>query len=152
MVLRLWDMATGQLLRTFAGHGDWIMGLGFTPDGSRVLSASGARFTSYWQNGHDFDVRVWDTKSGQLLARWAGHTAMVFMLRVSPDGRLALTASADGTRFRGSGTWQPAGRFAGSPVGEKSAWTPSSRPTVSACSCPRMATLCASLTCRMATR
>src|SRR5262245_19066627 len=39
-VARVWDAATGRLLRTWAAHGDFIYSLAFAPDGARFASAS----------------------------------------------------------------------------------------------------------------
>jgi len=49
--IRLWDVATGKLLREFPGHGDPICALAFSPD-SRLL-ASGSTDTT---------VLIWDLK------------------------------------------------------------------------------------------
>ncbi len=38
--LKLWDAATGALLRTFEGHSDTVISVAFSPDGTRVLSGS----------------------------------------------------------------------------------------------------------------
>jgi WD40 repeat protein len=39
--LKLWDAATGHLLRSFDGHSNWINSVAFSPDGMRVISGSG---------------------------------------------------------------------------------------------------------------
>jgi WD40 repeat protein len=38
--LKLWDAASGQLLRTFEGHSAWVLSVAFSPDGQQVLSGS----------------------------------------------------------------------------------------------------------------
>src|SRR5262249_13316349 len=58
----------------------------FSPDGTRVLTAS-----------EDNTARLWDTVSGQLLATLSGHTGPVRQAVFSPDGTRVLTASADTT-------------------------------------------------------
>ena len=38
--VKLWDAATGALIRTFEGHANPVSSLAFSPDGTRVLSGS----------------------------------------------------------------------------------------------------------------
>jgi hypothetical protein len=54
--MRLWDIASGRLIRTFEGHSGSIQSVGFSKDGLRVLSAS-----------KDTTLKVWNTESGKLL-------------------------------------------------------------------------------------
>jgi WD40 repeat protein len=44
--LRLWEVATGKVLRTFEGHPDSINSVAFSPDGRTALAASG---NEIWQ-------------------------------------------------------------------------------------------------------
>src|SRR5687768_17929030 len=53
---RLWDAATGVLLRTFSGFGASIYCGAFSSDGRQVLTG-----------GHDRALRLWDTTSGKLI-------------------------------------------------------------------------------------
>ena len=52
-VVRLWDLKTGQELRRFKGHIEFIAGLAFTPDGRLAISYC-----------HDETVRLWDLSGG----------------------------------------------------------------------------------------
>ena len=89
--LRLWDAATGRLIREFEGHTHAIRGLAFTPDGTRVLTAS-----------LDGTLRLWDLIGGSELARIESKT-WVIDVAVSPDGQYAL---ASGGALRNDvGTW-----------------------------------------------
>jgi WD40 repeat protein len=63
--------------------------LAFTPDGSVLVSAGG--------NTADFNIRVWDVGSGELLQTLSGHTGIVWMVAVSPDGKLLASGSNDQT-------------------------------------------------------
>src|SRR5262249_29047456 len=35
--IKLWDVTTGALLRTFQGHSGWVTSAAFSPDGTRLL-------------------------------------------------------------------------------------------------------------------
>jgi tetratricopeptide (TPR) repeat protein len=58
----------------------------YSPDGSRLATASG-----------DHKVKVWDAKSGTELATLRGHTVSVTSVAYSPDGSCLATASYDQT-------------------------------------------------------
>jgi WD40 repeat protein len=57
----------------------------FSPDGTRVLTASA-----------DGTARLWDL-SGRRIATFAGHADAIEDAAFSPDGRWIVTASGDGT-------------------------------------------------------
>jgi WD40 repeat protein len=62
--------------------------------------------------GGDTDgmVRLWETRTGRLLAALKGHTAEVHGVALSAEGNLLASGSADGTaRFWDTGTRQPVG-------------------------------------------
>lgn len=98
--ISLWDVASGRDLGRIEGHSGNIRSVAFTPDGRRLLSASG---TDYYdadllkELGIDNTMRLWDVETGRELCRFDGHTANVNCVAVSPDGRHALSGSADKT-------------------------------------------------------
>ena len=65
--LKLWDAATGALLRTFEGHSDVVNSVAFSPDGTRVLSGS-----------EDKTLKLWDAATGALLRTFEGHADEAF--------------------------------------------------------------------------
>jgi len=81
----LWDHQTGQKVSIVEGHLGQIQSVAFTPDGSRLLTAS-------W----DRTARLWDVAFGRELRALRGHSAEIEGCDISPDGRFALTGGRDG--------------------------------------------------------
>ena len=64
--LKVWDLETGQALRTLEGHSDGVNAVAVTPDGKRAVSAS-------W----DKTLKVWDLETGRALRTLEGHSDSV---------------------------------------------------------------------------
>jgi WD40 repeat protein len=85
--IKLWDAASGKLLRTFEGHTELVSSVAFSPDGVRI--ASGASNVA---------IEVWDAASGTLLASlriWDGKglaytPAGLFVGDVDPQDAFAI--------------------------------------------------------------
>jgi len=80
--LRLWDLETGQPLRSLTGHLDIVQSLVISPDGQRVISGSA-----------DKSIRLWELESGRKLGSIQMHSDTVLSLAISPDGRLLASGS-----------------------------------------------------------
>jgi len=95
--LRLWDLESGQTIRTLEGH--WVSAVAVTPDGRRAVSASGDQTPrDPWDAAsEDRTLRLWDLESGQTIRTLEGHTGSVSAVAVAPDGRRAVSASKDKT-------------------------------------------------------
>ena len=76
MTLRIWEIETGRVLHTLAGHRGAISRIAFAPDATRMASA-----------GRDGTVRVWDTKSGQATLVFSEHEGSLSGVAFHPDGR-----------------------------------------------------------------
>lgn len=83
---RLWEAATGKLVARLSGHKNAIRGVAFSPDGSRVVTAS-----------TDRTARLWDGRTGQAAGELSGHSGRVLDGRFSPDGAHVVTISEDAT-------------------------------------------------------
>ena len=84
--IRLWDAASGALLRTLEGHTSTVHSVAFSPDGRALASAS-----------RDGTIRLWDAASGALLRTLEGHTWSVNSVAFSPDGQALASGSLDNT-------------------------------------------------------
>ena len=84
--IRMWDTATGKLLRTFSGHKKFIKHMAFSPDGKVIAAGS-----------DDKTLCLWEADTGNLLHTLSGHTHAVNSVAFSPDGRVIASASSDGT-------------------------------------------------------
>jgi len=78
-----WDMETGKKLREFRGHhGGAVPAITYCRDPNQILTGS-----------RDGSIRRWDRTTGEILLRWFVHEGYVQRLRVSPDGKWALSCS-----------------------------------------------------------
>jgi hypothetical protein len=84
--VRVWNAATGGVIRTFQGHTGTVFSVAFSHDGERLASA-----------GVDRAVKVWDSSTGQNVLTLQGHSESVAGVAFSPDDKHLATASADKT-------------------------------------------------------
>ena len=47
-IVRIWDVATGQLVERLRGHKDSVYSVAFTPDGKGLVSGSLDKTLKYW--------------------------------------------------------------------------------------------------------
>ncbi len=84
---RVWDASSGRAIATLSGHEDVVRSASFSPDGTRIVTAS-----------DDNTARVWDAGSGRAIATLSGHEDGVVSASFSPDGTRIVTASGDTAR------------------------------------------------------
>jgi WD40 repeat protein/serine/threonine protein kinase len=86
--VELWSIVDNewQLLTTLSGHEDRVADLAFSPDGTRLVSAS-----------RDSSLIVWDVASQSEIFTLEGHTDAVEAVAYSPDGSMIASGSRDAT-------------------------------------------------------
>jgi WD40 repeat protein/serine/threonine protein kinase len=118
------DVASGQILRTLAGHERYFYTLAFSPDG-KWLAVGHDALVKIWDTGTGRealalknqgrsvlgvafspdskrlaatsreDVKVWDAKTGEELLCLRGHAATANAVAFSPDGKRLASGSSD---------------------------------------------------------
>ena len=86
--IKLWDAATGALIRTFEGHSGSVRSIVFSPDGTRVLSGSS-----------DQTMKLWDAATGAVLRTFEPHENWVRSVAFSADGNYALSGSGKSAKL-----------------------------------------------------
>lgn len=82
------SISTNQPLLVLNGHTRSVNHVIFSPDGTRLSSAGG---------DGDATVKIWDSKTGELLRTLSGHDNGVYNVAFSPDGRMIASAGHDFT-------------------------------------------------------
>lgn len=118
---------SGNPVETELDHSNSVESVAFAPNSSNILAVGslngslsiwdvpnrmerhtcrhpGGIVKLIWNGQHhvitvclDGVVRAWDTRSGQLVKSWEGHTAGILDVALSPDGKTIVTASEDCT-------------------------------------------------------
>jgi WD40 repeat protein len=101
--ITVWDVAPGEagkppsavLRHTLRGHSHFTFSLAFFPDGRTLVSGNGDR-----------TVRLWDTSTGQEMARFIPHQhptghweSWAYCVATAPDGQTFATWGADGIKL-----------------------------------------------------
>jgi serine/threonine protein kinase len=92
--VRLWNMETGDLIKTISVQGNFINTVAFSPNGSIIASGIGwvGKF-----GGTGGEVRLWDNKTGNLLRTLVGHEGVVLSVAFSPNGQTLASTGMDDT-------------------------------------------------------
>lgn len=83
--VKVWDLQTGALVATLAGHTDYVQSIAFSPDGKWLASGS-----------DDQTLRIWEIASGACLKTIHAHTDNTYGVAWSPDGQVIATCGFDG--------------------------------------------------------
>ncbi|MCT7984619.1 serine/threonine protein kinase [Laspinema sp. A4] len=84
--IKVWNVATGQLLRTLMGHQEAVWSVAVASDGKTLASGSS-----------DQQIKIWNLPTGQLIHTLTGHSNWVAAVDLSPKGELVASASSDKT-------------------------------------------------------
>ncbi len=84
--INIWDLRTGQRIRTLPGHRGRVGALAIAPNGQRAISG-----------GTDGEIKIWDIRTGTLTQTLTGHTNEVTGLAIAPNGTTAISSSRDRT-------------------------------------------------------
>lgn len=82
---KVWDVKTGNIVKTFAGHTDWIYAVKVTSDMTTLITGS-----------FDQSIKLWEFSTGKLLHTLTGHKDGIAALAVSPNNQMIASASVDG--------------------------------------------------------
>jgi WD40 repeat protein len=72
----VWDLKSGQTLRTLQGHDDLVTAVAVLPDGDHVASAS-----------LDQALRLWDLENGERISSFAGDSGRFSCVSLQTGGR-----------------------------------------------------------------
>ncbi|MBD3191243.1 MAG: DUF4062 domain-containing protein [Candidatus Heimdallarchaeota archaeon] len=89
--LKLWNVQTGEELRTLKGHTSNITACTFSKDGTKVLSTSSKIF------GNESILKIWNVKTGEELGTIEGHNGSITACVFSLEDSKILSASSDKT-------------------------------------------------------
>lgn len=83
--LTLDDTCTGRRVWQRSAHGNGLLSIAFTPDGTRILTSA-----------RESNARIWRVEDGQEDGRLLGSSRSIGTVVASPDGTRFATASNDG--------------------------------------------------------
>ncbi|CCQ68516.1 serine/threonine kinase with WD-40 repeat [Crocosphaera watsonii WH 0402] len=86
--IKVWNLATGELLRTLNGHSSYVSSVSISADRNTIVSGSG-----------DNTIKVWSLATGKLLRILNGHSDWVNSVAISADGKTIVSGSRD-TRIK----------------------------------------------------
>lgn len=84
--IKIWHLATGELIRTLKGHQDEVCTISLSPDEQIIASGSA-----------DKTIKLWHLATGELLATFIGHTDTVTAVTFTASGEMLVSGSLDKT-------------------------------------------------------
>lgn len=81
-IIRVWDAESGDFQRALVGHGSYVYGLSWSPDGKTLASAG----------SFDGTAKLWDAATGMTLRTLRGHKSYTTHVAWSRDGKSLLVA------------------------------------------------------------
>jgi len=84
--IKIWNLSTGQEIRTLTGHSNPVNSIVISPDGQTLVSGSA-----------DKTIKIWNLSTGQEIRTLTGHSNPVNTLALSSDWQTLVSGSADKT-------------------------------------------------------
>lgn len=84
--VKLWDMNSGAVVRSFQGQQAWSSSIAISPEGKYVVGGS-----------IDGTIALWDRVTGTLVRSYDGHVGSVNSVKVTPDSKHIVSAGSDQT-------------------------------------------------------
>jgi WD40 repeat protein len=85
-LIRIWNLQTGVMGRTFSGHSGPVWSVAYSPDGNMLVSGSA-----------DHTVKCWDMRSGKLIRTLTGHSGTVSFVTFNTNGAYIASGATDKT-------------------------------------------------------
>ena len=95
--IRLWDVRTGEHIKTLKGHKNVVSSVVFSPDGNLIVSGDWYHDGHYGSGTLWGEILVWNAHIGEHLKTLTGNTGGVSSLAFSPDGKTLANGRTDGT-------------------------------------------------------
>jgi WD40 repeat protein/serine/threonine protein kinase len=83
-VIRMWDIKTGECVRTFGDKHEWVQSICLSEDGRYIVSGSK-------------NMKLWDVSTGRCIREFEGHTEPLLSVCITKDGQWAISGSGDNT-------------------------------------------------------
>ncbi|ALF52880.1 hypothetical protein ACX27_08450 [Nostoc piscinale CENA21] len=82
--IKIWNLTTGQVIRTLNGHSKSVNSVAFSADGRTLASDS-----------YDKTIKIWNVATGQEIRTLNGHSKSFLSVALSPDGGTLASGSLD---------------------------------------------------------
>ena len=83
---QLWNLHTGELIRTFSWHSGAVNCVAINPNGTTLAGGS-----------YDQQIKLWNLETGQEISSIKGYSSLIWSLAFSPDGETLASGSRDNT-------------------------------------------------------
>jgi WD40 repeat protein len=93
---KVWDLVTREACFTTEGRAGSVGSVAFSPDSKRLATGGSGRWDAE-NKSVESGLKVWDLATDRESFSLKGHTAAVFSVVFSPDGKRLLSAAVDGT-------------------------------------------------------
>ncbi|MFQ4142556.1 serine/threonine-protein kinase [Chlorogloeopsis sp. ULAP02] len=84
--IKLWNLATGEQIRTLSGQPYGVYSVTISPDGKTLVGGGGGD-----------GIKQWNLATGEQIRTFTGHSGIVYSVAISPDGKTLASGSGDGT-------------------------------------------------------